>query len=246
MATKQKRRKKPITREARRVKARAGWNREKWLSEAVGIYRGWFERVEKSIKEQMLAEGTPEAREAAKKFRCKLPKDVRVTCGWPSQRGTAKQGKVIGECWSPKVSGKGYTEIMITPWLDGEDAVRVLDVLLHECIHAGVGNEAGHGPLFVVVAKELGLEGKPTATIAGEELAKRIQKMIETRLGGYPHSKLNYEEYLRPVDKPKKRKTYFIKCECPECGYIVRTTQKWLDTAGAPVCPTCEIPFEVK
>ncbi len=27
------------------------------------------------------------------------------------------------------------------------------------------------------------------------------------------------------------------KAKCPACGYIIRTARKWLDTAGAPLCP---------
>lgn len=28
-----------------------------------------------------------------------------------------------------------------------------------------------------------------------------------------------------------------LKCECATCGYTVRTARKWLETAGAPLCP---------
>ncbi len=28
-----------------------------------------------------------------------------------------------------------------------------------------------------------------------------------------------------------------VKAECSACGYIVRTTAKWLDSLGAPLCP---------
>jgi hypothetical protein len=28
-----------------------------------------------------------------------------------------------------------------------------------------------------------------------------------------------------------------LKCECSTCGYTVRTARKWLETAGAPLCP---------
>lgn len=38
----------------------------------------------------------------------------------------------------------------------------------------------------------------------------------------------------------KKQSTRMIKASCPECGYTVRVTRKWLDTAGAPICPACE------
>lgn len=34
-----------------------------------------------------------------------------------------------------------------------------------------------------------------------------------------------------------------IKVACPTCGYIARVTRLWLDTAGAPICPTCRSAF---
>lgn len=37
--------------------------------------------------------------------------------------------------------------------------------------------------------------------------------------------------------RPKKQKTRMLKCECAECGYTVRTARKWLEQAGAPLCP---------
>jgi hypothetical protein len=28
-----------------------------------------------------------------------------------------------------------------------------------------------------------------------------------------------------------------VKCECGDCGYTVRTSRKWLEESGAPICP---------
>jgi hypothetical protein len=41
-----------------------------------------------------------------------------------------------------------------------------------------------------------------------------------------------------PVEstRPPKQDARLIKCECGECGYVVRTTRKWLEI-GAPHCP---------
>ena len=36
---------------------------------------------------------------------------------------------------------------------------------------------------------------------------------------------------------PKKQKTRMLKCACATCGYTVRTAPKWLELAGAPLCP---------
>lgn len=40
----------------------------------------------------------------------------------------------------------------------------------------------------------------------------------------------------QPQPKPKQS-ARLIKCVCPECGYIARTTRKWLDERGPPHCP---------
>lgn len=37
--------------------------------------------------------------------------------------------------------------------------------------------------------------------------------------------------------KAPKQSTRMIKCECPMCHYIARTSQKWIDDVGAPHCP---------
>lgn len=40
---------------------------------------------------------------------------------------------------------------------------------------------------------------------------------------------------LTPTARTKAG-TRMLKCECPKCGYVVRTTQKWVDI-GLPQCP---------
>ena len=47
-----------------------------------------------------------------------------------------------------------------------------------------------------------------------------------------------YPEFLTP-----KQTTRMLKCECPACGYTVRTTRKWLDIA-VPTCPVCLFDLE--
>ena len=45
--------------------------------------------------------------------------------------------------------------------------------------------------------------------------------------------------------KIAKQSTRLIKCECAECGYTMRTTTKWIETLGAPLCPCNEQQMEV-
>lgn len=153
----------------------------------------------------------------------KPSKKVLVSTGWPRRdRG----GKVIGQCFI-KAASNGTHHIFISPLLGTAD--EVLHVLLHELIHAADDCQSKHGGAFTRAARACGLEGKPTATVAGAELGKEL-KVLAKELGKYPHSKLSAAEL------PKPQTTRMLLCECIECGCKVRMTRKWLDEAGAPTC----------
>lgn len=133
------------------------------------------------------------------------------------------------------MSAGGQFEIFISPAL-AEHGV-VLSTLAHELVHATVGLAAKHGKAFKQCALEIGLEGKMTATHAGEKLALRLNT-IARELGTYPHDVL---KGATATNGEKKQGTRLIKVECACCGYTARTTAKWLDL-GAPLCPnrTCD------
>jgi len=159
-----------------------------------------------------------------------LPDKIRLSCGFPRS-----QRKATGQCWSAESSEDGTYEIFVSPVLS--DAVEVAATIVHELCHAAVGIEAGHKGTFRECATTIGLEGKMTATTAGAKLTTLL-KEITGKLGPYPHAILN------PSATVKKQGTRMIKVECPECGYAVRTTRKWLDV-GLPVCPCGEEMREV-
>lgn len=159
---------------------------------------------------------------------------VKVSVGWPGGRG--KKNAVIGQCWHPDAAKDGAAHIFISPVLD--DSVRVLDVLAHELVHAVDHNESGHRGAFAKLAKAIGLEGKMTATVAGDELKGRLTE-IAGHLGGYPHGAL--VSMGDGADGPKKQSTRMLKVECAQgSGYKVRLTRQWLDEYGAPFCPCHE------
>ena len=153
---------------------------------------------------------------------------VRVSVGWPGGRG--QKNSVIGQCWASRAAEDGVAQIFVSPVLS--DGVRVLDVLVHELVHAIDDCQSGHRGRFAKIARAVGLEGKLTATVAGEALSETL-KGIVARLGDFPHGAL-----VNPAETsgPKKQGTRMLKVECPNDGYIVRTTQKWLDL-GVPTCP---------
>lgn len=158
---------------------------------------------------------------------------VRIGVGFTSG---GIRGRSIGECWAPEATADQTHAIFLRP--NEDDGPNVAATLLHEMIHAAVGIDAKHGPKFRAVAVACGLEGKMTATHAGPDLAARLHTLCE-QLGPYPHAALTGGA---TTAKPKQT-TRMVKIECPECGYVCRTTRKWLDEAGAPICPTDHEPM---
>lgn len=161
---------------------------------------------------------------------------AHVSVGFPSKGGTSTKKQVIGQCWSPSTSEDGVPHIYISPVL--QDPVQVLTTLLHELVHAWDKNTHGHRGMFIEVAKDVGLVKPWTSTSAGEELALTLQDISDT-LGEYPHSRLKPSSVERKVAK-----TYMVKVSCGDSGYVARTTQKWLDLYGPPVCPCCDTPMK--
>jgi hypothetical protein len=184
--------------------------REQWLTDAVAALTPRFEALSLTVP------------------------TVRVSVGWPGGRG--KKNAVIGQCWSTAASADGVAQLFISPVLD--DPVQVLSTLLHELAHAVDDNEHGHRGPFVRTVRGLGLVGKPTATVASEELAEELAELVE-ELGEYPHARLT-----SLAGGPKKQTTRMLKVACPGTGYTVRMTRKWIDEVGLPVCPCCDEKME--
>lgn len=175
--------------------------REEWLNAALTALRPWF-------KDRANAE---------------IPSDARVSVGFP---GGGSARKRIGECWARRMSKDNVNEIFISPVL--QDPVRMLDVLVHEAVHAVDDCASGHKQAFKTVAKAVGLEGKMTATHAGEELKAELARIM-TLLPPLTHGALD-------LSTRKKQPTRLVKLECDGCGMILRTTAKWLEQTGEPNC----------
>lgn len=167
----------------------------------------------------------------------KLPARVHVSIGFPSNRALSVKKQTIGQCWAPEASSDKTTHLFISPVHAGP--VDVLDTLCHELVHAAVGLKEKHRGMFKRVAIELGLQGKMTATHAGPALKEQLTDMAKV-LGMFPHAGLNPAK--RPVPPQTTR---MLKIACPDCGYICRTTQKWIEEGGLPTC-SCGTGFEVE
>lgn len=188
-------------------------NREQWLTDAVAKLTPFFRGAGLEVPE------------------------LRVSCGFPSKGGLATKKKVIGECWDGLCAADGKPQLFISPMLcDAATAQGVLATLVHEMVHASIGTKAKHGPKFKRAMKLVGLEGKPTATVAGELLVERFKGIMSELVVSYPHSE------LKSIKERKVQTTRMHKAECDCCGYTVRLAKKWADF-GPPICPTDKKPL---
>jgi hypothetical protein len=168
------------------------------------LFAGRSERVKARItREEWLIGASSHLAELISEAGMTCP-PVAVSIGFPRRRGG--QSSCLGECWAGQMSSDGRPAIFISPIL--EDPIRILDVLLHELVHAAVGVEAGHRGRFVALARSCGLEGKATATVAGSGLRSRLNAVREL-LGPLPHAA------LRPVFTASVgSRLRLYECEC--------------------------------
>jgi hypothetical protein len=201
-----------------KVVSLAATNREAWLKEVGQELTPHVEKAVKDILDKKMA----------------MPKWV-ATVGFPSKNALSVKKRVIGQCWHGMVSKDGVVQIFISPVI--AEPMEVVATMAHEMIHAILPVGTGHNKPFPSVAKQMGLVGKPTATVAGEEFIKLVEPFI-AEAPSFPHSP------LQPNPQFKPQGTRLIKAMCSQCGYNARITKKWLVDAGAPICPTCNEPLE--
>lgn len=178
----------------------------------------WFAALTSLLRAEFEAQGFP------------LPERIRSSCGFP---GGGSKFKRIGEHWAPTASSDDTHEIFISPVLDS--LISVFGTQVHELCHAATPG-AKHGARFKKCGTAMGLVGKPTSMGANTETMARYQHILNA-VGPYPHAKMN-------LNQRTKQTTRLVKCECKDCGYIVRTTSKWLGEKGAPLCPCNTEPME--
>jgi hypothetical protein len=154
-----------------------------------------------------------------------LPETVHVSVGFTSK---GMRSKRVGECWHGVASSDGAPHVFIHPGIS--DGVEVAAILVHELVHA-CRPTAKHGPTFKQMAVRLGLEGRMTSTVPSDRLRVELAEVIKD-IGPYPHPRLMGGQ----SSNGPKQTTRMLKLECPECGYLVRTSSKWLEV-GLPMCP---------
>jgi hypothetical protein len=191
--------------------------REEWLRAAAKQMAPWIKAVAKAAK-----------------IEAAYPADTLVSVGWP--RGGRSANDAIGQCWQPPthVAGDNQRTIFISPELT--EPVRVLDVMLHEMVHAALPMGVGHGGPFKRIVVGLGLEGKATATYAkeGSELHGRLVALAR-KLGSYHHVGLK----KGPTGSgPSKGQSKWVRLRSESLeGYHATLSLKSLAEHGMPAGP---------
>lgn len=162
---------------------------------------------------------------------------IKISVGFmPGARGSSKR-QAIGMCFKSKCSEERYNEIFIVPTIN--DSAQVLHVLAHELIHAVDDCQHGHRGPFIQMMNAIGLIGKPTATIAGPQLAAHLAQYIEM-LGEIPHAKMNFSSQPRQVNR-----NLLVKCE--HCGFKFNTSRTQIELVlaqhGEIPCCSCANPM---
>lgn len=178
----------------------------------------WLERAYSMLRDALL----PEA-----------PGEVTISFGFPSKNARRGKNQRLGE-YAPilKDCKAGPGIVSLNPAIF-DNPSRVLDVLLHEMIHATRPDD-GHRGQFGKLARRVGLVGKLTATTAGPEL----QVSLDTMLDQLPPMPTGYGDINAGR---KKQSTRMLKYECPGCGQIVRAATDCLNIT----CEDCGVHYEL-
>ena len=150
--------------------------------------------------------------------------EVRVHLGWTS---AGRRGSRVGECWPRSSVNDGLNAIFITTQM--KSPVEILDVLVHELVHAVDDCTHKHGKQFAYIAKKVGLAGPPWRSAgAGPQLLDQLRQ-ISRELGYLPYSPISH-----PASHGREMKSGRVIC--PKCGYTCRTLSEW-NPQGPPLCP---------
>jgi hypothetical protein len=198
----------------------------------------------------LIEEGERVLKEAINFFALKTtPESITVTIQ------TKGRKNAVGWYWAGRwVSGKGTKKDVKAHNEINMSAEHLVDhdmgeLLLHELAHAenntcGTKDCSGrvHNKHFKSMAERLGLEVKPRdksvgygytdLAQAGKDFLKKIAFKREL-----------FTSYRPPQSGKSATGGRLLKLECGGCGYVIRSTQKWIDT-GTPTC-ACGDEFHV-
>jgi hypothetical protein len=172
-----------------------------------------------------------------------LPAAPRCNFGFTAH-GSKKTG-ITGQYYDGSASTDTLPKLIIR--CNTDEPFTILEAVVHQCVHAVVGVEEGHGKTYREVGLQIGLEPPMRTSKAGKRLSERLHA-LSAELGPFPNSRLNFEttgadgKEKRVADQPKTQENRQLKATCPKCGFPVRTSAKWF-RVGMPCCPVDLVPM---
>ena len=194
-----------------------------------------------------------------------LPEKIHISVGFSF--GSVAENKIIGgTTLATFVSRDKINHVFISPALS--DPAEVLGVLCHELVHVALDNADGHTGRFKEIATLLGLTGKMTHALPGDDLAWELFTMAAA-IGDYPHGAVDLTALAdavlnpdrtkvpaserrapaaRPTSGPARQTNRYLRLICPHTpdqggAYLLRITRSQLDR-GAPSCGICHAPMQ--
>jgi len=166
----------------------------------------WLQSAVAEVRDLFAASGSP------------LPAKIRVACGFPP---SYNRTKAVSQCWLDTASADKTVEICVAPTL--AQPVDVLAALLRALCRAVPGGYSGKSASYQAALSACALDKKGRMPQFNKEWGEMLAS-----LGAYPHAEL-------VVPQSATQGTRQIKLICPTCGYILRTSAKWIAT-GLPQC----------
>ena len=164
-----------------------------------------------------------------------------------------RYGHFHAEQWYEKGEDYQVHEVMVSSVRLAQSGEAVLETLLHEAAHAlnwhsGIkdcSNEGRyHNAKYKDQAEKVGLKVEKVDTWgwALTDLTDQTRKKWARNIKEIEKAITTYQLPLAPKGKGKG-KTRLLKLTCPQCGRIIRASQKTID-GGPIVCQPCECEFE--
>ena len=166
-----------------------------------------------------------------------LPDDVEFSASFPARAALPSSNggsHTVGVCYPREMSENRHILVHVSP-LKG-DELDALSILCHELVHSADNCSSGHRNFFRQTALAVGLEGKMTATHAGEQLIEKLYEIVD-ELGEYPQVSLAMQKRVSGT------RNLLIQCVNISCGLKMRTSKKQIDDGmklnGWIICSKC-------
>ena len=185
----------------------------------------WLEKATQELQKQVF---TP--------AKLRVPTKLRLNVG--SMTGKGDRNHTLGCCYRKDVAhGVNMITLNIST-TQAKNSARVLDVLVHELIHAIDNNKHGHKGEFKKMALAVGLEGKMTATVATKKLKKTLNGIVK-KIGKFPTKAVSLEGLQKDVNRNLK-----LECDGTDevaCDHGFNINKTRIQEMSSHTCLCCGV-----